>query len=484
MSNSKHLDRRTFLTLVSASVAGGSALGCVSGAIEAVDTGGKTSRPNVIFVFSDEHRWQSMSFTEMPEVHTPNMARLASQGLEMRQCISNYPVCSPYRGMLMTGQWPYQQGVIDNGITLSPGKNTISGSFQAAGYHTGYFGKWHLGGVALEEYGFDESSHWGNTNDHWHSTMLTTEGFVEREGYNATLMTDQAFDFVDRNKEMPFFLMLSLNPPHSDFTDAPEEELARYPEGSLPYRPNVPMDKEKPPRESNKIWDRTSWIYYRGYHAHITAVDRELGRILDRLDEQGLSDNTIVVYTSDHGSMFGSQGLGSKRQPYEESLRVPFLVRWPGHIEPNTRDTALFGAIDIMPTLCGLAGVEALTECAGHDFAPRILGESSEPTPASQFIMHIQKLNASNAKNHPAPLFRGVRTQRHTYAYLEDGSELLYDLEADPYQMNNLAAQPGFTVPAELKDALYDWLVQARDPYAMKFRMACVEAGYEDPLGE
>ncbi len=459
------MKRRDFIT----QLAGGLALTGVSCARTTAHL--RPARPNVVYLFSDEHRWQSMSFTEMPEVRTPHMAALAAQGAEFTHTISNYPVCSPHRAMLMTGRWPYQQGIIDNNIDLDPGQPTLGKVFQAAGYRTGYIGKWHLGGTRAEPFGFDTSLIWTGTGTHYDkSEYHPAEGEpVRPRGYNATLMTDQAIEFIRQSDEaaQPFFLMVSWNPPHATFTDAPEDKKALYPEGSLPRRPNASGANEAVPAGAPDIARRNDWPNYQGYHAHITAVDEELGRVLAAIDELGLARNTILVYTSDHGSMFGSHGVGSKRQPYEESIRVPFLVRWPGIIPPGHRSQALFGSIDIMPTLCALAGLDVPSTCAGQDFSPLLTGGQG-PDPEAQFIMHIAKDNASGGNKHPAPLFRGVRTRNHTFAVKPDGDGFLFDNRRDPFQLNNLFSDPGAAaLRTQLEALTRRFLETAGDPFDM-----------------
>lgn len=428
-------------------------------------------KPNLIYLFSDEHRYQSMSFTEMPEVKTLHMAALAEQGVSFTHCISNYPVCSPHRAMLMTGRWPYQQGVIDNDITLDAGHPTLAKAFKEAGYHTAYVGKWHLGGTRAESYGFDFSLIWTGTNTHWDASEYHPKDAppVRPKGYNATLMTDQTIEYVRKRAvdPTPFLLMVSWNPPHSSFTDPPESKRALYPEGFLPWRPNVDLGKVAQSELAKQIWDQNSWPYYQGYHAHVSAIDDELGRLMAALDELGIAENTILVYSSDHGSMLGSHGLGSKRQPYEESIRVPFLARAPGLIPAGRRLDPLFGTIDIMPTLCGLAGVCIPEGCVGLDFAPALRGERG-PEPESQFLMHISKKNASQGENHPAPIFRGIRTKRYTYAAYPGQPWCLFDNQEDPYQQKNLVDDPAHApLRKELETTLRDWLQKADDPFQM-----------------
>ncbi len=434
--------------------------------------GGKPARrrrPNVIYAFSDEHRWHSMSLTDMPQVKTPTMARLAAQGMSFVNAISNYPVCSPHRAILQTGRWPYQQGMIDNGLQLRASERTLGKVFEAAGYATGYIGKWHLGGRRAEPFGFDESLIWTGTSDHWKSTYHPKEGkpVVVKDRYNATAMTDQALRFIDAHRSRPFFLMLSWNPPHAKFTDPPEAKKRLYPTGSLPRRPNSRPIKRRRKKAAHSGAFRSDWPMYQGYHAHVSAIDDELARLTARLDELGLADDTIVVYSSDHGSLLGSHGVGGKRQPFEESIRVPFIIRWPGVIPAGVKPDPLFGSIDIMPSLCALAGLDVPPTCVGQDFSGLMRGGRG-PRPASQFIMHICKKNASGGVNHPAPLFRGVRTERHTYAVYPDRAWCLFDNREDPYQMHNLIDDPGkATTRKEHRAMLAEWLSKADDPFLL-----------------
>lgn len=390
-------------------------------------------QPNVIFVFADEHRYQSMAFSEMPEIETPTMDKMAAEGVSFRNAIANYPVCSPHRAILMSGRWPYQTGVTDNAITLADTETTLGDVFQEAGYTTGYVGKWHLGGVHAEPYGFEWSRVWSDTNTHYDRSFFHDgkEKSERLKGYNATLMMDQAIGFIGDNADSPFFLMVSLNPPHTSFKDAPAEKMALYPEGSLPRRPNTRAST------GDGFLNVTKDAGYRGYHAHVSAVDDELARLLAAIGDADLWGRTIVVYSSDHGSMLGSHGVGSKRQAFEESIRIPFIVYGPGIIEAQPERTELLGAIDMMPTLLGGAGLPVPEGCEGRDFSPWLFGKRG-PDPDHQLIMHVAKENASRGNNHPAPLFRGLRTKRHTYSVGPEGPMYLFDNREDPYQLSNL----------------------------------------------
>jgi len=434
------------------------------------ETRSGTAKPNVVYMFSDEHRWHSMSFTETPAVRTPHMAALSRQGVSFTNCISNYPVCSPHRAILMTGRWPYQQkmlnaspGMIDNGLPLSPDQMTIGKAFKDAGYATGYVGKWHLGGGRAEPFGFDMSLIWSKTNNHWDSVYHPKDGPpVRSTRYNATHMTDQALDFIEANKARPFFLMLSPNPPHAIFTDPPEDKRALYPDtNALPFRKNAPQE----------VRDRW-WPAYQGYHAHVTAIDEELGRVMTKLDELDLADNTILVYSSDHGSMMGSHRMGNKRHPQEESIRTPFIVRWPETVPTGVTADVLFGSIDIMPSMCALAGLTVPDACQGLDFSPTMRGEEG-PQPESQFIMHIDKDPRRGADRY-ACFFRGVKTDRYTYSirakgqYHEKGLWQLFDNKKDPYQLNNRIDDPELAgVRRQLHEMTAQWVKRADDPFVV-----------------
>lgn len=456
MSQHHSISRRTFLAST------GLALYAPCLAADAPDSP-DSKKPNVIFIFADEHRYQSLSFTEMPQVRTPVLARMAQEGFMFHQCVSNYPVCSPYRGMLMTGRWPWQTGIIDNDLNLRDDEFTLGDAFKGAGYRTAYIGKWHLGGTRAEPFGFDHSLIWTGTNTHYDKSLYHPEAGkpVCPEGYNATRMTDQAVEYIKNAGTTPFFLMLSLNPPHSQFTDAPPSKRALYPDGSLPYRPNVTLDGP----DDGHISKKNGTPYYEGYHAHISAVDEEVGRILETVAQSERGNDTIIIYTSDHGSQFGSHGIGSKRQPYEESVRIPFIAYAPGRIPSGGSSQALMGATDVMPTLCGLANIPTPASCSGQDFSGHILGTSG-PEPDAQLIMHISKENASGGDSHPAPLFRGIRTRRYTYTINEKGPFHLFDNREDPYQMRNLANIPEYaSLRQELHARLKELLAKAEDPF-------------------
>lgn len=435
-------------------------------------------RPNVLFVFSDQHRACSMPGEPFNDAAAPALAKLASEGTTFTHCISNYPVCSPYRGILMTGRWPYQTGIIDNSFPLRRSEYSLGEAFRDAGYVTGYVGKWHLDargaeGHALKpegeaRHGFTEWRAWYNTNPHFdrsHTFDPSTGRQQVPAGYNATLMTDDAIGFIERNKDRPWMLVLSLNPPHPPFHDAPPDLLRNYPPGDLRLRPNTVETVTRGVGGRGRSVRKD----LAGYNAHVEGVDIEIARLIGCLDRNGLADNTIIVYTSDHGEMLGAQNRTGKRLPHDESCRVPFIARVPGAPAGLKTDT-LLGAIDIYPTMCGMAGIPVPANCVGRDLSGAVRGEPVEG-PEHQFLMHISKSHASAGVNHTSPLFRGIRTRRYTYACGEIGRWCLYDNQEDPYQLQNLADDPSrAALMGELDDEVLRYLRQAQDRYPYRVK--------------
>ena len=434
----------------------------------------QTRRPNVLYIFSDQHRACSMPGEPYNQVDAPNLQRIAREGVSFNTCISNYPVCSPYRGILLSGRWPYETGVIDR-WPLKEEETSLGETFKTAGYQTGYVGKWHLDATGQEgnalkpagsaRHGFDWWRAWYNTNPHYDTSHTFDPETGERQvpkGYNAACMTDDAVGFIERNKEEPWMLVVSWNPPHSPFRDAPPDLMDKYDAKDLKLRPNTGENAEHLIGSSTEARVRRNLA---GYYAHIEGIDREMGRILKTLEETGQADDTILVYSSDHGEMMGSHGRMGKRTPHDESARVPFLVRYPGVVPPGRTSDALLSAIDIYPTLCGLAGIEVPGHCRGRDLSGAARGERID-SPEAAFLMHIEKDHSSGGRNHPAPIFRGLRTQRYTYAVGEIGRWCLYDHQEDPFQLDNLADDPErASVLSELDGEILRFLEEAQDRY-------------------
>ncbi len=431
--------------------------------------------PNIVYIQSDTHRWDAMSFTLTPQVATPNMQALADQGASLDRAYVNLPICTPYRAIMMSGRWPWQQGLMANHMSLGERvdlpegektRGTISWAFRDAGYTTGHFGKWHLGGNDARLFGFDRSAIWNGTNNHRKNTFHIDGGPAETwEGEsNATAMTEQALDWIaaEARGERPFFAVISLNPPHGPFDDAPEAKKALYPdEQTLPFHP---------------LDDLRDFDQHRDYHALISGIDDDLGLVMRCLDELGIAENTILIYTSDHGAMTGIDGVeyGQKRHPNDESSRVPFLIRWPGRIQAGARPETLASTIDVFPTLAGLAGLrerlagkpsgEYLATLPGSDLAPFLLGETDQP-PQPQEVYLAHPSNMNNRGSRHELIWRAIVTPEYTYAVGAEGEHRLW-ANGDGRQLENLIEDPRYLeTRRELWTRLDRLMDRAERPY-------------------
>jgi len=450
------MDRRTFLKQ-------GMAVS-VATAMQAETKPASAKRPmNVLYAFSDQHRAASLPGEVFNQAIAPNLDNFRRKGFSMDRCISNYPLCAPYRGIFMSGAWPYQSGVINNGLQLGNKYPSIGETFAKNGYHTGYVGKWHLSSEddnftppGPKRQGFEDWHVWCSTDHHYTAYTFDqhTGQKIAPTGYCATHMTDEAITFVKAQQtEKPWFLVMSWNPPHPPF-DPPKQQLDMYNRDTLKLRPNVQIQGAVHQEELRKM--------EQGYYGGITAIDLEFARLMKALEESGQAGNTIVVYTSDHGEMMGAQGWMGKRLPHDESCHVPFFVHYPGVTQPGTSSEILFASIDIYPTLCGLAGFAVPQHCGGKDLSAAVSGKYT-PSPDAVFLMNITKRGLRDG--HP-PDFRGIRTHTHTYAVAEDGRWCLYDNAKDPYQLKNLVNDPDMKpLMAQFDAQIMAWLKTAHDPF-------------------
>jgi arylsulfatase A-like enzyme len=429
---------------------------------------------NVLYLFSDQHREASMPGKPLCPVQAPNLAKFQRENFSMENCISNYPLCTPYRGILISGRYPQQSGVMGNGHTLAPDANALGHTFANGGYHTGYVGKWHLEDFHEEVFvpkgprrqGFEDWRMWAASGKHYGSWTFNSDTGekIQPSGWNATLFTDDALKFLhQQSAEKPWFLAVSWNPPHPPF-NPPKKYLDMYPKEKMALYPNI-----KKPTPESVIF--TPWVKNedtlreaeQGYYGSITGIDNEFGRILAALEETGQADNTIVIYTSDHGEMMGAHGLGHKEVPFEESCHVPFIIRIPGVTKAGGSSKELFGAIDIFPTLCGLAGIPVPKHCPGRDMSVVMRGGKAEPVPG---IFLMANRGGGFVFSDPTPFYRGIRTETHTYAVAEEGRWILYDNIADPYQQNNLVADPKYkALMEELDQHVLAWQESVGDAF-------------------
>lgn len=474
-------------------------------------------QPNVVYVFPDQMRnhamefWgeegyrDSVNFTPDP-VKTPRLNEFAHQSMVLTSCQSNQPLSSPHRGMLLTGMFSNNSGVPLNCVAHRPISSLrddvecISDVFHAAGYNCAYIGKLHAHhptpndpenpGHYVEKqvpawdaytppgqrHGFDYWYSYGTFDVHKEPHYWDTEGKRhEIREWSPKHETDKAIEYLrnengERDNEKPFFMMVSYNPPHSPYrsTDdcmAEDYELYRdKPLRELLIRPNADTLRAK----------AASAPYY---FASVTGVDREFGRILDELKRQGMDDNTIVIFSSDHGETMCSHATDDpKNSPYAESMNVPMLVRYPGHVAPGVDTRLIMSSPDIMPTVLGLAGLsDAIPSTVeGRDYSGRFMG-TDDTTPLREGALYMRNLDGDkdadgNVINY-FPEMRGIKTARYTLAITVERDTykikdvMLYDDIEDPYQLHNLPLEENRELVAELCRMMVPLLKEADDPW-------------------
>lgn len=390
--------------------------------------------PNVVFVFADQWRAQATGYSGNSVVETPNLDALSERSVNFTNAVAGCPVCSPYRASLMTGQYPHTHGVFINDVHLSDDAESLGKQYARAGYDTGYIGKWHLDGRGRKNYippesrqGFEfwkvlECTHDYNNSEYYADDDPTLR---EWDGYDAIEQTKEAQNYIrdHADADNPFLLFLSWGPPHTPYHTAPGRFRDRYDAVEMPVRPNVPENRAEDAREM-----------IAGYYAHCTALDECVGRLMNTLEECGITGDTIFVFTADHGDMLCSHDAEKKQRPFEESIRVPFLLHYPGLGSGEVGFQ--IDAQDIMPTLLNLSGLEVPATVQGRDLSPLTRGESVEEDDAvvlSCYVPFGQWTRDVGGRE-----CRGIRTDRYTYVRSLDGPWLLFDNQEDPYQLRNL----------------------------------------------
>lgn len=430
------------------------------------DNSTKTKNPNVLIVLADQWRAQSTGYSGDPNVQTPNLDRLAAGSVNFKNAVSSMPVCTPFRASLLTGQRPLINGVFMNDVQLDTDAVSMGKVFSKAGYDTGYIGKWHLDGHGRLQFippgnrrqGFDFWAANECTHDYNESVYYKNEDPTRKiwDGYDAFSETDAAIDYMGKGKksENPFLLVLSWGTPHAPYHTAPEEYRKRFDPEKIELRDNVPEEMREQVKKD-----------LAGYYAHIAALDDMIGKLMDNLRETGELENTIVLFTSDHGDLLGSQGAYKKQQPYDESIRVPMLYHLPKDMDiaSGQRD-ALIGSADIMPTLLELCNIPVPNTVEGTGYRPYMEGNKKADTVA--LITCVQPFGQWNKVQNDAREYRGLRTLNYTYTRDLDGPWLLFDNKKDPYQMDNLVDNAEYgEIQSKLDHLLKDRLEKNGDEF-------------------
>ena len=396
----------------------------------------RRKRPNVVVVLADQWRAQAFGHRGDPNVKTPHLDRLAAQGVCFTHAVSGLPVCSPTRASLLTGQRPLTHGIFLNDVPLDPGATTIAKVLRGEGYDTGMIGKWHVDGHGRSQFipperrqGFEYWKVLECTHNYTNSSYYSDGPEKQRwPGYDAQAQTQDACAYLRQHaaQEKPFVLFLAWGPPHDPYFSAPARYRAMYDPATIQLRPNVPPGLEA---ETRKL--------LAGYYAHCSALDDCMGQILETLQETRLADDTVLMFSADHGDMLGSHGMFKKQKPFDESIRVPLLIRWPTGLGTHSRSlSAPINSEDLMPTLLGLCGVPIPKSVEGLDFSDHLRGG---PSPGDDATVILCAAPFGEWERRVGGReYRGLRTGRYTYVRDLSGPWLLFDNMSDPYQTDNL----------------------------------------------
>ncbi len=516
---------KTFANLVALVITAVVAVSCRTAMAE-------QQRPNILFLFSDDHAIKSISAYGGPLAEvapTPNIDRLAKEGAVFLNSFCANSICGPSRATILTGKHSHKNGFMRNtGKGLDQSQWTVSKALQKGGYNTAVIGKWHLKTTPL---GFDHWEIFPGQGSYYSPVFIQKDGSQKRfEGYATDLTTDKALAWLDdRDKSKPFFLMCQHKAPHRTFAPAlrhlgafddveipePETLFDDYANRSSTlahnemeidrhfdwaYDAKVRKDERgnvmlpKPDRygtpeynrmtpEQKKQWDAhfsprnqefladfaagklshqdvVRWKYrryMRNYLSTVKAVDESVGRMLKYLDDNGLAENTIVIYSSDQGFYLGEHGWYDKRWMFEESFRMPFLIRWPGVVTPDSRPQELIQNIDYAPTFLEMTGLDAPDEVQGESLVPVLKGNAKDWRQSLYYAYY-------EFGEHAVPPHFGVRTQRHKLIHFPRSNEWnLFDLKTDPNEMKSVHDDPLYQPIRETLTAEYQRLRELYD---------------------
>ena len=433
----------------------------------------KERLPNIVFVFSDQHRFCDVGYAGNSEVRTPNLDRLARRGAVFRTTYSNCPVCVPARGTLLTGLHALRHGAAANDLPIRPQCVSIADVLNKAGYTTAYIGNWHVGGAPRDQFithynrlGFQ---YWrANNCNHDYLAGYYDDNSNRRfpiDGYAPEGETTLALQFMEQaaglgdgkpdggkrqsgdlrggesdggGQRKPFAVFLGYGSPHDPYLKLPEPERERALRRNVTFRENV----AEPPRDGEiSIEPYDLQKFYAGYYGHIELIDKQVGRLADWLDGHGLFENTIFVYTSDHGDMLGSHGYLNKQMYFDEGSRVPFVISWPGHIPAGEREQ-LLSLVDVAPSLAGLVGERFEREVDGRDLSDVM---KNPEQPGQDYVYLYSYVPCHQAKYRKLPSWRALTDGERLLVTDQAGEAVcMYDTKNDPFQMRDVVDDPAW----------------------------------------
>ena len=455
------------------------------------------NKPNLVFIMADQWRGDAVGYNGTEPVQTPNLDKLSGQGITFNNAISSHPVCSPARAMLMTGMYPHKNGVTSNcnsatapyGVEMAADARCWSDVLKDKGYDLAYIGKWHLdsphkpyvdtynnkGEVAWNEWcppdrrhGFRHWIAYGTYDYHLKPMYWTADAprdsFYYVNQWGPEYEADEAIKYINlknglRPADKPFAMVVSMNPPHTGYELVPERYKKIYKD----------IDVEKLAAQFHNIPPKGTEMgdYFRkniqNYYACMTSVDENVGRIVDALKQNGLFENTILVFTSDHGIQMGAHNEAGKNVFYEESMRIPMIVTYPDKLKPRTSNLNIAFA-DLYPTLLSLMGFQKAIpdEVQTSDLSKMLINSKAEKSVTQPYYF-------VDFKNHKTG-YRGLRTMQHTFVvHATDGKLdklMLFDRKTDPFQLKNIAEQNPKKIK-QFKKQHSNWLRKTEDPFAI-----------------
>jgi len=463
-------------------------------------------QPNILFIMADDHGYQALSCYGSVVNKTPNLDRIAEQGMRFDRCFVTNSICGPSRAVIMTGKYSHLNGFVRNGNTFNGKQQTVPKLLQQAGYQTAVIGKWHL---KSEPVGFDYWHVLIGQGPYYNPSMRTAEGVVDHVGYTTDVITDLTLDWLrtKRDEDKPFFLMYQHKAPHRNWQPGPKH-LNNYDDvtmaepstlfddysgrGSAASTQTMTIERHLSPNDLKLVpqrgltddqraaWDKAygpknkafadaklegralvRWKYQRyvkDYLRCIDSVDENVGRVLDELDKSGLAENTVVFYTSDQGWYLGEHGWFDKRWMYEESFRTPLMVRWPGVTKPGSVDTHLAMNLDFAQTFLQIAGAEIPEDMQGLGLATVLAGGKPDDWRTSVYYHYYEFPGAHSVQKH-----YGVRTDRYKLIYFYELKEWeLYDLDKDPNELISVYSDPAYE---KIVEQLESELQRLREQY-------------------
>jgi arylsulfatase A-like enzyme len=471
--------------------------GIISSALKA-----ENKKPNLVFVLTDQWRKHALGYRGEDPVLTPNIDKFESWAFSFDNALSCNPVSGPNRACIFTGKYTINNGVFANDVPLDPEEVSSFGKiFKAAGYRTGYIGKWHLNGEGeaatdpTRRQGFDfwvqSLAHNPFSQKYYIAETNKDVKAYQRGVWAPTYETEVGIDFIEKNKNDPFCLVISYNPPHTSGGLGFEDR----------YMPGTPTKDGKHkygygfggPKEFEALYQGKNYAHdlirkniktirntsdecfdaIPGYFGSITAIDKDFGNLMSYLEKNNLLENTIIVFTSDHGESMGSQGLMTKDTWFEESVGVPFLVGWKGKTV-HQRSKEVFNSIDFMPSLLGMMQLPIPKSTDGHDFSPLFFGEKFKAPEFAFLSFNFGGINELKASRY----WRAIYSKRYTYvlcglntyrSFTKDGL-VLYDREKDPFQMHPIYKGMGYDkVIKKLHAELVRNLKKTGDPFIEKY---------------